>query len=95
LLFQGPLETLLVGHAVPAYRVHLRSPSPAIAEALRAEPWVKDVEVVQADWLHVKVRSLEEAERQLTTALARAGARVISLAPEAADLEHVFLELTS
>jgi ABC-2 type transport system ATP-binding protein len=95
LLFQGPLETLLVGHAVPAYRVHLRSPAPAVADALRAEPWVKDVAVVQSEWLHVRVRSLEEAERQLAPALARAGARVISLAPEAADLEHVFLELTS
>jgi ABC-2 type transport system ATP-binding protein len=95
LLFQGPLETLLVGHAVPAYRVHLRSPSAAAADSLRAEPWVKDVTVVQSEWLHVKVRSLEEAESRLTPALALAGARVISLAPEAADLEQVFLELTS
>jgi ABC-2 type transport system ATP-binding protein len=95
LLFQGPLETLLVGHAVPASRVHLRSPSAAAADSLRAEPWVKDVTVVQSEWLHVKVRSLEEAESRLTPALALAGARVISLAPEAADLEQVFLELTS
>ncbi len=95
LLFQGPLETLLVGHAVPAYRVHLRSPASAAADALRAEPWVKDVTVVQSEWLHVKVRSLEEAESRMTPALALAGARVISFAPEAADLEQVFLELTS
>jgi ABC-2 type transport system ATP-binding protein len=95
LLYQGPLESLLVGHAVPAYRIHLRSPmAPAVA-TLRGQDWVTGVSEDNGQWLRVTVRSLAEAEQQLPAALAGCGARVISLAPEAADLEHVFLELTS
>jgi hypothetical protein len=41
------------------------------------------------------VRSLAEAEKNLPGVLAGCGAQVISMAPEAADLEDVFLELTS
>ena len=44
LLFQGPLETLLVGRAVPAYRVHLRPPIEAVAVCLRVEEWITEVE---------------------------------------------------
>jgi ABC-2 type transport system ATP-binding protein len=95
LLFQGSLEDLLVGHAVPAYRIHLRSSvAPALA-ALREADWVTAVTEPAGQTLRVTVRTLDEAERQLPAVLAAAGARVISLAPEAPDLEDVFLELTS
>ena len=47
------------------------------------------------EWLRVAVRSMAEAELGLAKALAECGARVVSLAPQAADLEDVFLELTS
>jgi ABC-2 type transport system ATP-binding protein len=43
----------------------------------------------------VQVRSLDEAEQHLATVLAGCAARVISMSPEAVDLEDVFLELTS
>ena len=59
-------------------------------------PWVTSVERTDAPGeLRVGVRSIEEAERELSGALAGAGARITSVEPEAADLEHVFLELTS
>ena len=93
LLYQGPLSELLVGHAVPAYHVRLRGDAAPVAAALRAEPWVTAVEEDGTD-LRVRVRSLGEAERELAGALARTGAAVVSLGPEAADLEDVFLELT-
>jgi ABC-2 type transport system ATP-binding protein len=95
LLFQGSLEDLLVGHAVPAYRVHLRSGAAAAAAALREAEWVTAVNEEASQTLRVTVRTLDEAERHLPAALAAAGVRVISLAPEAPDLEDVFLELTS
>ncbi|MGE5827749.1 MAG: ABC transporter ATP-binding protein [Micromonosporaceae bacterium] len=95
LLYQGPLESLLVGHAVPAYRVRLRSPAPAAADLLRGQAWVTGVVEDPSGWLRVQVRSLDEAEQHLAPVLASGGARVISLAPEAVDLEDVFLELTS
>jgi ABC-2 type transport system ATP-binding protein len=95
LLFQGSLEQLLVGHAVPAYRVHLRPPVAPVEDALRGEDWVTGVSTLDGGWLRVTVRSLAEAEQRLPSALAGCDARVISLAPEAPDLEDVFLELTS
>ena len=95
LLYQGPLDALLVGRAVPAYQVRLREPVDPVAERLRAEPWVTTVERDNGHSLRVGVRSLAEAELLLPRALAACDARVISLAPRAADLEDVFLELTS
>jgi ABC-2 type transport system ATP-binding protein len=95
LMFQGPLETLLVGRAVPAYRVLLRPPVEPVMECLREEEWVTGVEQAAAQWLRIGVRSLAEAELLLPKALAGCRARVVSLAPQAADLEDVFLELTS
>jgi ABC-2 type transport system ATP-binding protein len=95
LLFQGPLERLLVGRAVPAYRVHVRPPTDEVAQALRAQPWVTGVEPDGPETLRVMVGSLADAESRLPGTLSAAGARVVSLAPVAADLEDVFLELTS
>jgi ABC-2 type transport system ATP-binding protein len=95
LLFQGPIANLLVGRAVPAYRVQVRPPSEQVAGALRGQPWVTGVEADGPDVLRVTVSSLADAEARLVGALAQAGARVVSLAPLAPDLEDVFLELTS
>ena len=95
LLFQGPIANLLVGRAVPAYRIKLRPPTDGVAAALRALPWVTGVEPDGPDTLRCNVSSLAEAESGLPGALAEAGARVVSLAPLAPDLEDVFLELTS
>ncbi|HXH20555.1 MAG TPA: ABC transporter ATP-binding protein [Dehalococcoidia bacterium] len=92
LLYQGPLEDLLVGSAVPGYVVRVRGDATAVAARLRREEWVTGVEEQGSD-LRVRVRSLAEAESRLVAALAGAGARVVSLAPEAPDLEDVFLEL--
>ncbi|GIH07872.1 ABC transporter ATP-binding protein [Rhizocola hellebori] len=95
LLFEGRLDSLLVGRAVPAYRIHLRSGAESATEALRSQDWVIGVDPLTANRLHLNVRSLAEAEASLPAVLAGCGAHVISMAPEAADLEDVFLELTS
>jgi ABC-2 type transport system ATP-binding protein len=95
LLYQGTLENLLVGRAVPAYRVVLAPPIEPVTARLLAEAWTTGVEQLGAGRLRIGVRSLEEAQVRLPRLLADCGARVISLAPEAPDLEDVFLELTS
>jgi ABC-2 type transport system ATP-binding protein len=95
LLFQGPLQSLLVGRAVPAYVVRLRAPVQPVVESLRRHDWITGVEPVGDERLRIAVRSMAEAELCLVKALADGGARVVSLAPEAADLEDAFLELTS
>jgi ABC-2 type transport system ATP-binding protein len=94
LLFEGPLEDLLAEHVKPSFLLRLRPPLDPVVAALRAEPWVRSAEMIGGSELRVEARSLDEGERELVGALARAGAKVVSLEPEAADLESVFLEIT-
>jgi ABC-2 type transport system ATP-binding protein len=94
LLYQGPIDELLVGAATPSYSIRIRPPLAPAARALEALPWVTDVRRGDGD-LVVTVSSAEEAETGLPRVLADAGARVVSLTPVAPSLEDVFLELTS
>jgi len=94
LVHQGSLADLLDTHVTPAYLVRLRSdPAPALA-ALRARPWVIGVAEPGKAELRVEVSSVADAESGLVVALAEAGAAVVSIEPEAPDLETVFLEMT-
>jgi ABC-2 type transport system ATP-binding protein len=95
LLYQGSLADLLVGRAVPAYRVRLRSAAEPVVQALLRQPWVTGVTETAPGQLDVNVSGLAAAEENLAAALASCGARVISLTPRSPDLEDVFLELTS
>ena len=95
LLFQGPLTELLVGNAVPAYRLRVRRPGGRAVEALRRASWVRSVEEVSPDELRILVETVEAAEQNLASSLAGTGVRIVSFGPEAATLEQVFLELTS
>jgi len=95
LLYQGGLEELLVERVTPAYHVRLRPPVEPTVSELRAQAWVREVVDEGHGAFRVEVASVGEAEVGLVAALARAGARVVSVEPAAADLEAVFLELTS
>ncbi len=96
LLYQGSMDGLLNGSAAPGYRIRVRDGADRVAAALRAEPWVASVSPADGRGdLRVAVRSVDEAERDLVRVLAATGARVVSVEPEAADLERVFLDLTS
>ena len=94
LLFQGSIDELLVGSALPRYRIKLRQPIEPVIAALGRQEWITRVERIGEDQASVTVRSLADAETRLTGALSSAGARVVSFAPEAVTLEHAFLELT-
>ncbi len=95
LLYQGPLQALLTERVQPAYVVRVRPPLAPVAEALRAAPWAAAVSDAGHGQLRVEVTSVPDAERGIVEVLGRTGARVISVEPEAPDLESVFLELTS
>jgi ABC-2 type transport system ATP-binding protein len=105
LLYQGSMDGLLTGHVAPAYRIRVRDGAdPAggtdgagrVVDALRAEPWVSDVSREGGpNDVVVGVRSIDEAERGLVRVLAGTGIRIVSVEPVEADLERVFLELTS
>lgn len=94
LLFQGPIEELLVGSALPQYVVRCRPPAEPVAQALRDQSWVEDVTASGGGELLVTVHSLDDAESKLLGALAEAGARVVSVGPRAVTLEQAFLEVT-
>ncbi len=95
LLFQGPINDLLVGSAVPTYRLRLRSPGDRAIEALRRASWVRSVEEVGPEEVRISVLSVEAAEQNLAATLDGTNVRIVSFGPEAATLEQVFLELTS
>jgi ABC-2 type transport system ATP-binding protein len=95
LLYQGPLEALLTERVQPAYLVRVRPPLEPAAAVLGAQPWAEGVTEAGHGQLRVEVRSVAEAERGIVAALAGIDARVISIDPEAPDLESVFLDLTT
>jgi ABC-2 type transport system ATP-binding protein len=95
LLFEGPLRDLLVGSAVPRYIVRVRGDASATAARLRKASWVTSAEAGQDGELVLEVASLADAEAKLSKALADAGAKVVSYAPEEVSLERAFLEITS
>jgi ABC-2 type transport system ATP-binding protein len=95
LLFQGPIGELLVGSAVPTYRLRVRPPGEEAIATLRRASWVRSVEEVSPEELRISVDSVESAEENLATTLAGSSVRIVSFGPEAATLEQVFLELTS
>jgi ABC-2 type transport system ATP-binding protein len=94
LLFEGPIGALLVGQAVPRFRIRLRAEADRVAAALAALDWVTEVERLGDDALAVAVTSLAVAERKLPGELAATGAPVVSFHPEEVSLERAFLELT-
>jgi ABC-2 type transport system ATP-binding protein len=94
LVFDGPLDELLVGAAVPRYLVRVRSDPTRLIEALRRTSWVTDVEHLGAGDVAVAVDDMGSVETGMAAVLAETGAAVISMGPEAASLERAFLELT-
>jgi ABC-2 type transport system ATP-binding protein len=95
LLFEGPLNDLLVGRAGTIFRIRLREPLDGLVASLQSASWAGSVEQLAPGDLRVTTIDPGEAERSLIRVLADAGAAVISVTPEGADLEDVFLELTS
>jgi ABC-2 type transport system ATP-binding protein len=94
LMYQGPLESLLVGAAIPRYVVRFRAEAEGAAQRLRSLDWITDVEMLDATTLALSVTSAETAELQIPGALAPLGLPVVAVHPEAVDLERTFLELT-
>lgn len=93
LIFEGPLEELLVGEARPQYLVRLRPPVEPVLRALEKVDWIEAVAPVDPERIRVSGGNLAVLEAELVPALAAAGARVVSIAPDAPSLEDVFLEV--
>ena len=94
LVFEGPLEGLLVGRALPRHVVRVRPPVDGIVDRLGAHSWVDMVQAIDEEHILVAARDLAVLEERLVGALAQADAHVVSILPEAPSLEDVFLEVT-
>ena len=95
LLYQGPLVSLLSERVQHAYVIRVREPIGPLREALGRQPWVRDLTDLGHGRVRLEVTSVAEAESGIAGVVDSVGARLVSFEPEAADLESVFLELTS
>lgn len=95
LIFEGPLQDLLVGKATPRYLIRVRDPSESLLAGLGEADWISDIEMLDPEQIRVTAASVDDAEAKLVPELARVGARVVSLTPEAPSLEDVFLEVVA
>ncbi len=95
LLYEGSIEGLLVGKASLAYQVRVRSDAEKVVGALSGLDWVESVRSPTPGTVRVIVSEPSAAEAALVPLLATLRVPVISITPETADLEDVFLELTS
>jgi hypothetical protein len=64
-------------------------------ELLYKQRWVIESRRAGHDRLLVTATSLDDLQRRLIPALATLGEPIVSLTPVGADLERIFLELTS
>lgn len=95
LVYEGNVQTLIDEQTSPRYLIRLRSGSATVVEALEVADWVRGVTMLGKDLLSVEVASTVVAERLLVQVLAAANAEVISIAPQAATLEDVVLEIVA
>ena len=95
LVYQGGVQDLIDERTTPSYLIRLRSGSAAVVEAFEVAEWVRDVSILGKGQLSVEVESTALAERFLVKVLASVDAEVISIAPQAATLEDVVLEIVA
>jgi len=94
LLYEGSIEGLLVGKAGLVYQVRVRSGTDSVVAALSGLSWVESVWSPNPGMVRVGVTEAAVAEAALIPTLATLDVPVISINPQTADLEDVFLELT-
>ena len=94
-LFQGQLNELLVGKAIPSITVRLAEPAATATALLQEQPWVHQVTESEPGVLVIDARSITEAQDLLVPILAQAQCKVVSITPQEVTLEDAFLELTT
>jgi ABC-2 type transport system ATP-binding protein len=94
LVYQGPLQKLLDQAVQPSWLVRVRHAAPGLVPALSTAGWVRQVTDLGGGVVRVRAGGVADGERELVRVLAGAGAQVISIVPEEADLEAAFLALT-
>ncbi|GAA0808139.1 ABC transporter ATP-binding protein [Spirilliplanes yamanashiensis] len=95
LLYQGSTRTLVDEHLAPRWLIRLSGAAEDVAGKLRAQPWVRRVELRDAGEIRVDADTMRHGERGIPEVLASCGAGLVACEPLAADLETAFLALTN
>jgi ABC-2 type transport system ATP-binding protein len=94
LLYQGNTRTLIDEHLDPRWLLRLSGPVDQVVVALRAQPWVRKVDLVDGDRIRVDADTVSHGEQGIPQVLASCRAGLVACEPLAADLESAFLALT-
>jgi ABC-2 type transport system ATP-binding protein len=94
LVYQGATQALVDDHLTPCWDVRVPEPdAEAVRDALRAQPWVREVETPTPGTIRVRAFALEEGQRGIPRVVAGCGARLVACDPVESDLESAFLAL--
>lgn len=93
LVYQGALDGILGDVVAGVYVIEVRDRAADVATILQGLTWVVNVASDETS-IRIEVTSLDQAERELIPSLAGLGVPIVSITPERATLERVFLELT-
>jgi ABC-2 type transport system ATP-binding protein len=94
LVYQGATQALVDNHLTPCWDVSVpEAEAEAVAAALLAQHWVRDVEVRAPGTLRVRATALEDGQRGIPRVVADCGARMVACDPVESDLESAFLAL--
>jgi ABC-2 type transport system ATP-binding protein len=94
LLYQGQTRVLIDEHLDPRWVLRLSGPVGDVVTELRNQPWVRRVELLEGDRIHVEADSVRHGEQGIPRVLASRDAGLVACEPLAADLESAFLALT-
>jgi ABC-2 type transport system ATP-binding protein len=92
LLVEAPLEELLRSYAQPALDLEVTQPTPALAGAVRAAPWLQVLEERPGGW-RLHVRDIRTAQREVPAILAAQEAELVEFGLATPSLEDVFVRL--
>ena len=92
LLTEAPLEDLLRSYARPVFRVEVAERTAELADALRREPWLRELSA-EGGGLRVLAAEPTEAQRRIPVLVADLGERLVEFAMVSPTLEDAFIQL--
>ena len=94
LLVEAPLDRLLESYARPVFRVEVAEKIHELAEALRAEPWLREA-VPEGGGLRILASDPAEAQRRIPALVAGLGVRLVEFVTVTPTLEDAFIHLVT
>lgn len=94
LLVEAPLDRLLQSYAQPVFRVEVAERTEDLTEALRREPWLREL-TAEGGGLRVLATDPAQAQRRIPVLVAGLGVRLVEFAMISPTLEDAFIQLVT